>query len=108
MSDKYIIKNCPCFVEGIAIKGNEQKTQTCNNHKVRELTYCADITDCKLKQIVDILKKNTCKPEECGMNKPDWNGEVYGCNAGFDDNVSGCSCALANNLLAKFDIQEVE
>ena len=59
MSDKYIIKNCPCFVEGIAIKGNEQKTQTCNNHKVRELTYCADITDCKLKQIVEKCKERT-------------------------------------------------
>jgi len=49
---KYIIKNCPCFVKGIAIKGNEQKTQTCNNHKVRELTCCQDCTDCVLKQIV--------------------------------------------------------
>lgn len=69
---------------------------------------CQDCTDCVLKQIVNILRENTCKPEECGMNKPDWNGEVYGCNAGFDDNVSGCSCALANSLLRKLDIEEVE
>ena len=60
MSNKYTIRNCPCFVEGIAIKGNEQKTQTCNNHKVRELTYCADITDCRLKQIVELCKE-TCR-----------------------------------------------
>ena len=57
MSDKYIIRNCPCFVEGIAIKGNEQKTQTCNNHKIRELTYCQDCTDCVMKQIVELCKK---------------------------------------------------
>lgn len=58
MSDKrMIIRNCPCFVEGIAIKGNEQKTQTCNNHKVRELTLCQDCTDCKLKQIVELCKE---------------------------------------------------
>ncbi len=56
---KYIIKNCPCFVEGIAIKGNEQKTQTCNNHKVRELTLCQDCTDCVLKQIVEKCKERT-------------------------------------------------
>ena len=95
MSDKYIIRNCPTLM------GN----RLCYGKTIKQ---CADCTDCVLKQIVDILKENTCKPEECGMNKPDWNGEVYGCNAGFDDNVSGCSCALANNLLAKFDIQEVE
>lgn len=52
----YVIRNCPCFVEGIAIKGNEQKTQTCNNHKVRELTLCKDCTNCKLKQIVENCK----------------------------------------------------
>lgn len=55
---KYIIKNCPCFVEGIAIKGNEQKTQTCNNHKVRELTYCQDCDDCVMKQIVKKCRKS--------------------------------------------------
>lgn len=105
MSDKYIIKNCPAFLDDVQLL--EFSEGTCNslqNHR----TYCQDCTDCVMKQIVDILRKNTCKPEECGMNKPDWNGEVYGCNAGFDDNVSGCSCALANNLLTKLDIEEVE
>lgn len=53
MTKKYVVKNCPCFVEGIAIKGNEQKTQTCNNHRVRELTHCQDCTDCLIKQIID-------------------------------------------------------
>lgn len=88
MSDKYIIKNCPCFVEGIAIKGNEQKTQTCNNHKVRELTYCADITDCVMKQIVEYCK--TTRDVYCYGQKH---------NIRWID---------ANNILKKIDIQEVE
>lgn len=96
---KYIIKNCPAY----CYLGKE-----CHNEESKYGASCCEITDCIMKQIVDILRENTCKPEECGMNKPDWNGEVYGCNAGFDDNVSDCSCALANNLLAKLDIQEVE
>jgi len=79
---KYIIRNCPCFVEGIAIKGNEQKTQTCNNHKVRELTYCQDCTDCKLKQIVEL-----CKGEQ---------------QSRVATNI------LSNKILKLLDIQEVE
>ena len=96
MSNKYIITNCPCYDNGF-----------CTARSIY-VAGCSQCTGCVLKQIVDILRENTCKPEECGMNKPDWNGEVYGCNAGFDDNVSGCSCALANNLLRKLDIQEIE
>ena len=109
MSDKYIIKNCPVceFSDWEECTGYLAEGYICNDIHT-EIVECQDRTDCKLKQIVDILRENTCKPEECGMNKPDWNGEVYGCNAGFDDNVSGCSCALANNLLRKLDIQEVE
>lgn len=64
----YVIRNCPCFVEGIAIKGNEQKTQTCNNHKVRELTLCQDCTDCKLKQIVELCKNIDCPCEYQGAD----------------------------------------
>ena len=96
-ANRYLVRNCPAF--------NPQAYEHCcnldGNYK------CEGCTDCVMKQIVDILRENTCKPEECGMNKPDWNGEVFGCNAGFDDNVSGCSCALANNLLRKLDIEEI-
>ena len=101
---KYIIKNCPCFNEGHPMLDYYGECLSLTD----DTQVCQDCTDCVMKQIVDILRENACKPEECGMNKPDWNGEVYGCNAGFDDNVSGCSCALANNLLRKLDIQEVE
>lgn len=43
---KYIIKNCECKVKG--------KTTLC----VRDLPYkkCENITDCKLKQIVELCK----------------------------------------------------
>ena len=83
--NKYIIRNCPCFVEGIAIKGNEQKTQTCNNHTIRELTYCADCIDCKLKQIV----------EKC---------KLFQNNYLVNDGVQ----LLTTNILNSLDIQEVE
>lgn len=72
---KYIIKNCPCFVEGIAIKGNEQKTQTCNNHKIRELTLCQDCTDCVLKQIVEYCK-NIEKDHYWGMREMRFSQEI--------------------------------
>lgn len=89
---RMIIRNCPCFVEGIAIKGNEQKTQTCNNHKVRELTYCADITDCRLKQIVELCKEVNTK---------------------FYDSVhqrylSPSKAKFARQILKLLDIEEVE
>ena len=99
---KYIISNCKALISNNICELYSQKGIHLSSY-----CYCKD-KNCLLKQIVDILRENTCKPEECGMNKPDWNGEVYGCNAGFDDNVSGCSCALANNLLKLLDIQEVE
>ena len=85
----YVIRNCPCFVEGIAIKGNEQKTQTCNNHKVRELTLCQDCTDCKLKQIVELCKEN--------LNSL----ETY-------VDVRSLECVTLQNILKLLDVQEVE
>lgn len=64
----YVIRNCPCFVEGIAIKGNEQKTQTCNNHKVRELTHCKDCTNCLIKQVIEKCKNIECPCEYKGAD----------------------------------------
>ena len=62
----YIVKNCPCFVSGVAIKGNDKKVQTCNNHKIRELTYCADCTDCVIKQVIEKCKEHPFKDCACG------------------------------------------
>lgn len=93
MSDKkIIIRNCPCFIEGIAIQGNEQKTQTCNNHKVRELTYCTDIIDCKLKQIVELCKLAQDKEYRKGSYK-------------FR---SPSKAKFARQILELLDIEEVE
>lgn len=94
MSDKkMIIRNCPCFIEGIAIKGLEQKTQTCNNHKVRGLKYCAGITDCKLKQIVDKCRNIDCPCEYQGIDC--WECSRIGAKT------------FADSIIELLDIQEV-
>ena len=49
MSDKYIIRNCPAFLDDVQLL--EFSEGTCNslqNHR----TYCQDCTDCIMKQIV--------------------------------------------------------
>lgn len=49
MSDKYIIKNCPAFLDDVQLL--EFSEGTCNslqNHRA----YCQDCTDCLSKQIV--------------------------------------------------------
>ena len=53
---RYIVKNCPCFVLGIAMKGNDKKVQTCNNYRISELTHCSDIADCVIKQVIEKCK----------------------------------------------------
>ena len=45
---KYIIKNCPCYY-----------LETCGAKDVEE-QYCADCTDCVLKQVVELCKE-TCR-----------------------------------------------
>lgn len=89
-----IIRNCPCFVEGIAIKGMEQKTQTCNNHKIRELTYCQDCTDCLIKQVIEL-----CKGVDCPCC---YQGE------GCDNCKTSGQKELAESILQLFDIEKVE
>ena len=95
---KYVVKNCPCFVEGIAIKGMEQKTQTCNNHKIRELTYCKDCTDCVIKQIITICKGDKMSKEDMKRSK-EFTDIIRGSKYGRD--------ALAIQILQLFDIEEV-
>lgn len=59
MSDKYIIKNCPCFFE----ENEAVDDYTCAWTGTEELA-CQDCTDCVLKQIVELCKPlNTKQPE---------------------------------------------
>lgn len=67
----YVIRNCPCYY-----------LETCGAKDVEE-QYCADCTDCVLKQIVSRLNNFA---------------EDYGLDAGF----------YADELLSYLDIQEVE
>ena len=84
----YIVKNCPCFVSGVAIKGNDKKVQTCNNYKIRELTHCSDITDCVIKQVIEVCK------EEAVINYPKREKEFI--------TVNGYQA-----ILNMFDIEEI-
>ena len=75
---KYVIKNCECKVKG--------KTTLC----VRDIPYkkCENITDCKLKQIVDLCK-NSIRENERNIYRA---GRI----------------SLAINILEKLEIREVE
>ena len=53
------------------------------------------------------IGKFTCEPKDCGMNQPDWNGEVYGCDAGEDGkDLAGCPAAMANFIIKKIKESE--
>lgn len=84
----YIVKNCPCFVLGIAMKGNDKKVQTCNNYRIRELTHCSDITDCVIKQVIEKYKKNLRSLET------------------YID-IRSYECTMLQNILQLFDIEEI-
>lgn len=81
---KYIIKNCECKVKG--------KTTLC----VRDVPYkkCENITDCKLKQIVELFKDIKCPCEYKGA-------DCWECTE------SGAR-RFADKILQLLDIQEVE
>jgi hypothetical protein len=65
MSKKYIIKNCECKVKG--------KTTLC----VKDIPYkkCENITDCKLKQIVEYCR-NIEKDHYWGMREIRFSQEI--------------------------------
>lgn len=73
---KYIIKNCDCILS----------SGRCN---VKSLVYCQDCTDCVMKQIVELCKKN--------LNSL----ETY-------VDVRSLECTVLQNILQLLDIQEVE
>lgn len=87
MSDKYIIKNCECKVKG--------KTTLC----VRDIPYkkCENITDCKLKQIVELCNIPNCLCDNCD-------------GVGYFDGCAYKDCAFYRimQIQAKLEIEEVE
>ena len=89
MSDKYIIRNCECKVKG--------KTTLC----VRDTPYkkCENITDCALKQIVELCKDyyKNCEIEgNCIDDRT--------CTSCF----FGGGNELAQDILSNLKIEEVE
>ena len=54
MSDKYIIKNCPCYMK--------QPEADC---WADQLSWCENYTDCLLKQIVELCKKAIKDCDKC-------------------------------------------
>lgn len=90
MSDKYIIKNCPCF-------WHIGEDDGCS---LENMKLCEDDTDCVMKQIVELCRERSNKCERC---------------KGFEDyQPTDClSCSnddviLANDILQLLDIEEVE
>ena len=88
----YIVKNCPCFVLGIARKGNDKKVQTCNNYRISELTHCSDITDCVIKQVID-----KCRAKKLDIYNPSIGNEHY----------AMANSVLSTQILQLFDIEEI-
>lgn len=89
----YIVTNCPCFVLGIAMKGNDKKVQTCNNYRISELTHCSDITDCVIKQVI----------QECRKSIKCFESNDIACPVCSD----AASAELAQEILQLFDIEEI-
>jgi hypothetical protein len=78
MSDKYIIKNCPCRME---LHENDCFGHTGYNN-------CCACTDCVMKQIVELCKHYR-KHSDCGRDCPSFG-------------------RFLDKLLALLDIQEIE
>lgn len=82
MSDKYVIRNCPA-IYGIFLDGCKK------DHYEDGTVLCKDCTDCVMKKIVDLCKKELNSLEE------------------YVD-VRSNECIILQNILKLLDIQEVE
>lgn len=74
---KYILKNCPAYVEGISVKKLQEMCGACNYYKLNYLIKCEDRFDCPVKKVIDIALK---KQAECDCDKcstPDCENCVY-------------------------------
>ena len=93
---KYILKNCPCYID-MPLYNHDKVCRLGDivkpNHK--ELyVYCKDCTDCKLKQIVELCKEQ----------------KVINCNIDEKEQVLKAyyHTHLGDKILELLDIQEVE
>ena len=87
MSNKYIIKNCPCYF-------NQPEA----NCWADQLSWCENITDCPLKQIVELCKD---AQSECSCKNPNKDIDCFEC-------TSGGRAELGTEILQLLDIKEVE
>lgn len=87
MSDKYIIKNCPCYVQ------YENSLHLCCDGQGDG--ECQDCTDCVMKQIVELCKKIISR-----------NGKID-FKEGFSNLAVGENF-VARKILKLLDIQEVK
>lgn len=92
MSNKYIIKNCPCFSK----ENEEVNDYTCSWGGTEELA-CQDCTDCVLKQIVELCNIPNCLCDNC-----DGVGYFDGCV------YKDCAFYRIMQIQAKLEIEEVE
>lgn len=67
----YIVKNCPSFVSKFI---NRQQTEyneclctiTSGSEKL-EMKKCENVTDCPIKQVVELCKRNLCDSSACNL-----------------------------------------
>lgn len=83
--NKYIVKNCPCFVEYDSFQN------TCAS-----LYTCESSTDCIIKQTIDILLREKNNPFELPIVDEDERIHKCGKNE------------LAREILQKWEIEEIE
>lgn len=90
--------------ERLQTQGDELETENrrlktsiyMNNDHYLEVDKKNKLFQSKLAITEELCKKYECNPDACYMNKPDHNGEVYGCEGGSD---KGCVSGFATELL---------
>ena len=90
MSDRYIIRNCPCY-------DANGDGYDCGYEYSKEL-YCQDCTDCVMKQIVKLCKKAI---KDCDKCKGDPEIDCYDC-------TQGGKAIQGDKILELLDIEECE
>ena len=107
MADKQIIidgvpvQDCVFFYTDIQEEIICDLYPTCGGCKGTDCYYKQHKRDeQKLAKIKKLLEPIKCKhPEDCWENKPDWNGEVYGCEPDDMDNIASCPSKVATSVL---------